>query len=625
MVTNIGCVLVMVTMVMLPATSAWPRAASWPDQPVKRDVNDVELLILHTNDMHARFEETSRDSAICTPDLKEEGRCYGGFARVAHVVAEARKAGVEKTGPPVIFLNAGDTYQGTVWYSVHKYRIVTAMMNKLKPDAASLGNHEFDDGVAGLAPFIRDAEFPVLAANLNISKEPSLQPKLRPVEVMQAVLPNDHKIGVIGYLTPETANISFAENVIFEDEVTAIRREAKKLKARGVNIIIALGHSGFDVDLKIAEEVDEVDVVVGGHTNTFLYTGDKPDSETPVDLYPTVVKQKSTGRRVPVVQAYAYTKYVGRLLLTFDAAGEVKTFEGNPQLLNASVPEDADVKEELERWRPGVMAKTSEVVGRLSVYLQGDTPTCRTQECSLGNLLADAFVHHHADGVTPSELEWTDASIALQHGGGVRSSLNASAARGNNLTVGDIMQALPFENRMFRCEMDGKRLLNTLEHSVRRYDPNRKIYRGEFLQVSGLRVEYDLSAKVGSRVSKVQVLCARCEIPQWEPLRKNESYGVLLPEFLVQGGDGYHMLEELHNTPHCKAFNDTDFEIAVEYFTKRSPITTGLDGRITFNPPMEVVAQMMPTSDAPTMNNSSLILASVLAFIVTTEGSRRRV
>lgn len=87
------------------------------------------------------------------------------------------------------------------------------------------------------------------------------------------------------------------------------------LKSKGVNIIIALGHSGYDVDRTIARDCPLVDVVIGGHSNTFLYTGDQPDIE-PIDgPYPTVITQKS-GKKVPVVQAYAYTKYLGELELS---------------------------------------------------------------------------------------------------------------------------------------------------------------------------------------------------------------------------------------------------------------------------------------------------------------------
>lgn len=119
------------------------------------------------------------------------------------------------------------------------------------------------------------------------------------------------KIGVIGYLTPDTMLISSPRKTIFYDEVKSINEESKKLDAQGVKIILALGHSGFLMDKKIAEQVPLVDAVIGGHTNTFLWNGPQPDLEVVEAPYPKVITQPS-GKKVPVVQAYAYTKYLGK-------------------------------------------------------------------------------------------------------------------------------------------------------------------------------------------------------------------------------------------------------------------------------------------------------------------------
>lgn len=86
--------------------------------------------------------------------------------------------------------------------------------------------------------------------------------------------------------------------------------EARKLRSQGVNIIIALGHSGFEMDKIIALRCTDVDVVIGGHSHTFLYTGSPPDIEKPEGNYPTIVT-KPNGHQVPVLQAYAFTKYMG--------------------------------------------------------------------------------------------------------------------------------------------------------------------------------------------------------------------------------------------------------------------------------------------------------------------------
>ncbi|GLV34734.1 Ecto-5'-nucleotidase 2 [Carabus blaptoides fortunei] len=299
---------------------------------------DLELLILHNNDMHSRFEETNKLSGTCSKSKPNE--CYGGFARVAHVVREAREKSRTGAGPKVLYLNAGDTYTGTAWFTVHRWKIAAEFLNILNPDAMSLGNHEFDDGVKGLVPFLDATKFPVVSANLDLSKEPSLAATdLTPSHIITV---GNHKIGVIGYLTPETTIISQTENVIFNAEVPSIKAESERLKQKGVNTIIAVGHSGFEMDKNIAENVPLVDVVIGGHTNTFLYNGPQPDIEVPEGLYPTVITQPS-GKKVPVVQAYAYTKYMGQLNLIIGEDGKVKSYAGQPLLLNSVIPQDSDV------------------------------------------------------------------------------------------------------------------------------------------------------------------------------------------------------------------------------------------------------------------------------------------
>lgn len=216
------------------------------------------------------------------------------------------------------------------------YRSLFFSVTKLQ----SLGNHEFDDSVEGLIPFIQNASFPIVTSNLDLSKQPDLAAtKLKNSTILTV---NGVKIGVIGYLTPETKIIARTENVIFLDEVESIRREAKQLKSQGVNILIAVGHSGFEMDKKIGREVEDIDIVIGGHTNTFLYNGIQPDLEVPEGLYPTEVIQKS-GRKVYVVQAYAYTKYLGNLTVTFDDKGEVTDINGNPILVDSSI-EQVSVK-----------------------------------------------------------------------------------------------------------------------------------------------------------------------------------------------------------------------------------------------------------------------------------------
>jgi 5'-nucleotidase len=176
--------------------------------------------------------------------------------------------------------------------------------------------------------------------------------------------------------------MSSTDGVRIFDEVEGVRQEAERLKKEGVNILIAVGHAGYHKDMQIAEQVPDIDLVVGGHTNTFLWNGNvvyaflneflislssliksrrvhfinyptkcfvcaslnggplsgpAPSSEEPTGSYPTLVKQPS-GRSVPVVQAFAFGKYLGNLMMTFNDDGEVIATAGLPILMDKSVP-----------------------------------------------------------------------------------------------------------------------------------------------------------------------------------------------------------------------------------------------------------------------------------------------
>lgn len=127
----------------------------------------------------------------------------------------------------------------------------------------------------------------------------------------------------------------------FTNESIAVREEAAKLKSEGVDIIIVLSHCGLDVDYIIAQNAGpDVDVIVGGHSHTFMYTtapGERaPGPDKPGDTYPAVVTHED-GHRVLIVQASAYLKYVGDITVYFDTEGRVVTYEGAPVYLDSNV------------------------------------------------------------------------------------------------------------------------------------------------------------------------------------------------------------------------------------------------------------------------------------------------
>lgn len=119
-------------LMIITLSAQFVASVSVYDQPTRSNV--LDLILLHNNDMHARFEQTDRFSGNCGANDAQNGKCYGGFARVSSVVKQFRSA-ADNGGPAVLYFNAGDSYTGTPWFSIFKHKIVADFMNVLKPDA----------------------------------------------------------------------------------------------------------------------------------------------------------------------------------------------------------------------------------------------------------------------------------------------------------------------------------------------------------------------------------------------------------------------------------------------------------------------------------------------------------
>lgn len=295
---------------------------------VVRGQSDLfELSIVHINDFHARFEEVNTASVSCNPEKDEV--CVGGYARTVTVL---KKLLAERTNP--IYLNAGDNFQGTLWYNIHRWNATVEFLNMVPADAMTIGNHEFDHGVEGVVPFLENINSTVLLVNVDNSEEPEFKKFQKSMMIER----NGRKIGLIGVILQTTYDIANTGNLIFSDESETVREEAELLKQQGANIIVVISHCGLDVDKIIAENAGpDIDIIVGGHSHTFLYTGDHPTIPgTSQGEYPTVVTQQG-GHKVLIVQAAAYTKFVGDIVLFFDEAGIIQRWEGNPVYLGADV------------------------------------------------------------------------------------------------------------------------------------------------------------------------------------------------------------------------------------------------------------------------------------------------
>ena len=511
---------------------------------------DYTLSILHINDLHSRIEPINRFDSTCSAEDNAAGECFGGVARVKTKIDE-RRAKLKATGQNVITLDAGDQFQGSLFYTTYKGSAAAEFMNAIGFDAMAVGNHEFDDGPEKLAEFIEAVDVPVISGNTLAGASSPLADKI-PAHVVLDV--GGEKVAVVSVLATDTVETSSpGPTILIIDEITHLKEKVAELEAEGINKIILLSHVGLAKDKEIAAAVDGIDVIVGGHSHTLLSN----IQDGAADSYPVRVANPS-GTQVPIVQAYAYSKYLGELRVTFDDAGNVLRAAGEPHLLNASVAEDATIVARVAELAAPIEELKAKPVGAAADMIEGSREVCRAMECAMGNLVADAMVDRVKDqGVT----------IAIQNGGGLRASIDAG-----EITMGEVLTVLPFQNTLATFEISGAGIIEALENGVSRIEDG----AGRFPQVSGLTFMFDKDAEPGSRVSGVMVSDGS---GGFAPIDTSATYKVATNNYMRGGGDGYSMFSG-------DAMNAYDFgpgleTVVADYIAANSPYAPYTDGRIT--------------------------------------------
>jgi 5'-nucleotidase len=510
---------------------------------------EYRLHVIHTNDVHSRIEAINAFDSTCSAEEAAEAKCFGGVARITTKINELRDA-LQADGQNVIVLDAGDQFQGSLMYTTYKGAVEAEFMEALRYDVMAVGNHEFDDGPEGLGSFLDTVTFPVISGNIDVSQSNVLAGRVQNHVVLEV---GGEKIGIVSALatdTPETS--SPGPSVIFSDEIDSLKADVAALEAEGVTKIIALTHVGYARDQAIAAAVPGLDAVVGGHSHTHLSATD-PDRTGP---YPTWVSQEA-GTLVPVVQAYAYSKYVGHLELTFDDAGNLIYAGGNTILLDASVVPDAAVEARVAELAGPIEELKNRVVAEATAIIEGSREVCRQQECAMGNLVADAMLARVADqGVT----------IAIQNGGGLRATIDAG-----EVTMGEVLTVLPFQNTLSTFEVTGEAIVAALENGVSDLENG----AGRFAQVAGLTYTFDPAAPVGARVSDVMVLVGGDALAPIDPAA---VYKVVSNNYVRGGGDGFKMFVDAAN---AYDFGPDLADVVAEYMAAAGPYTPYTDGRIT--------------------------------------------
>ena len=483
----------------------------------------VRLTILHTNDIHghvASWRGWGGDLA---------GRTMGGFDRLATVVTRVRSESKN-----VLLLDAGDAIGDTLVAGSTKGKAVTELMNAVRYDAMTLGNHEPDFGMDVLRQRINEARFDVLAANVVDSRSKQLFTKPYVVRSIGGVT-----VGVLGIAYPNTPLTTARKNVAgyeFRQARETAAEYVPKLRGDGAELIVILSHLGLSADRKLAEAVRGIDIIVGGHSHNRM-------------------KQLLRVRQTIIVQAGAHLSDLGRLDVEIEGGKVITARSEMIALDNAVVPSTPEIARTIERYNQG--AVEAEIAIAESPIVRAQTlddsePRKRDQESPADSLFAD-IVREHAD-----------ADIAFLPGVGYGVAIPAGAIRSSALR-----NLIPHESKLTTMTLTGADVRDILEQSVENVlteDPAQKV--GGMIQVSGLRFTYTQDEKFGSRVRSVLV--------GGKPLNPRQQYRTATNSMLADGGHNYRAFTRGAGRREIEA----QYEVIEGAFRKRERIVTPELGRI---------------------------------------------
>lgn len=488
----------------------------WAQQP-------ITITFLHKNDLHAHIEPT-----------RIAGKSYGGYARLQTLLQRFRAQ-----DPNPVVLNGGDTFQGTLYFNVYEGLADLALLNGMGLAAHVVGNHEFDKGPAPLAAFAKAANFPLVAANLDLSGEPSLKDLVKPSVVVTV---GGQKLGIVGAITDELMSISTpGPTVKLKPLVQSVQDAVDALAAQGVNKIVLLSHIGFEEDLDLARKLKGVDLVIGGHSHSPLGLPEIQGFPRLRGSYPTRVKDAG-GVEVPVFQAWEWGKVLGRFKADFDAEGKlVRIHDSAPVVVDESIPEDAVAAGIVEALKKPIQNLQSQPIGETKAEISRDR--LPGGERLMGNLIADAMLAATAKQGTVA---------AFTNSGGVRAAIDAGP-----ITYGEAISVVPFNNTLVILDVTGEELFQAIAHGAER--------GGMLLPSKG--TSYTVQ---GGKVVSVTVAGA--------PLDRAKVYRICLNSFTAQGGDGHEVLKNAKGRRVDTGMVDID--AFVDFIKANSPLDLKPEGRI---------------------------------------------
>ncbi|MCE9950484.1 5'-nucleotidase C-terminal domain-containing protein [Aeromonas allosaccharophila] len=576
----------------------------------------LELTVAHINDTHAHLDPTENGLAI-QPTGQQKFEFFaklGGYPRLKFKLDELREQ-AGKDGRHFLTLFGGDAFQGTLYFTQFRGEEESRLLSDMGIDAATLGNHEFDLGNGPLNDYAAKVNYPIVAANLVKSSSSALKDNQNIHEYIIKEI-NGESVGIFGLVLDNMHDISSPDkDTQFQPMIASAQRTVDALKKKGANKIIMVTHIGLQSDQAVAKAVNGIDLIVGGHSQTFLGDMDELKSigytahnQNPSDdnTYAQMVTNPDGGKTC-IVQAGEWAKGYGLVNVSLSKEGTITKCEGRNTLMSGDdftksvpdpkdskktikvplggseqtnvvdyiakspvieiVPEDQTMRDVIDtEYKPAVAALEAKVIADVPVKL----PHVRVPTTPDGAGLIDPLV--------AESLYWklnqlnTKVDFTIQNAGGVRADVNATP-----LTVGYVMGTLlPFGNKIAAFNLKGKDVRATLEYAVDYaigHQTGIAASSGAFPYVGHLSYTYDGKLAKGSRITKLEVLDAN---GQWAPLDDEKIYRVGSNTYIAAGKDGYNGLLKREELPNKGDYVDTgvgENEMFMEYAETQETLT----------------------------------------------------
>lgn len=492
------------------------------------NANAKNITIFTTNDLHGRLKPFT-------------------YNNIKDIGGAARRTQIFNSHPDALILDAGDYAQGTLYFKVLKENLNLQVMEFQGYDAITLGNHEFDKGLEYIKKSASSSQIPFLSANVKFYDE-ELE-KLINDYIIKDI--NGIKVAIIGVLNSAVKATSSVNPNLYDvyDEIKTLRKVVKIVDKKS-DLIIVLSHCGLEKDKKIAQAVNNIDLIVGGHSHTMI--------ETPIKI------RKNNGQTVLISQNGEFGTVVGQWDLNVENDKIIKAnFKHIP--INSTLKNDNATEKIISKYDKELGDFSATVAGYCETPIDARRNSVKTNLTTAGALLHSAIKYFYPD-----------IDISANTSGGYRYGDYLPKL----ITNKDVEELFPFDSYLVIMEIKGSDIKELLETSAR-FLPKPA---GSFLQTYGISYTVDLKAtpkklnptldkilQKGNRISNIKI--------NGIPLDENKYYTLATDNFMYYGGDGYIELKKYENVKHTHFFLD---KILIRYLNINSPIEVKIKDEIFF-------------------------------------------